>query len=477
MSETSTSIYRSDHILGLIDGELNDGLYRHWGTALAQMLPAETSLIVSADGRYFSQEFKAALIDGLLAGRINVVDLGTAPMDLTAFGEDMTGAAGHVCINGGSSPPEWSGLRWSLKDSPFSKTEQVERLQLEARSPSNLSTSERRGTYRQLDISYSWISWLQNVWYDTPGPSLRILVDPLHGNWSVLARQALQAVFPQMVFEAVHDEPLVDFGGLPTLNRSSKALETLSGEVRRQEADLGFTLDVDAGLFAVVDRFGVPLLPGELGWFFMRYLLGPALENEIFLHDIHCPEQIVTEGIRRGATPVVSRRGDDSFVTTMRKTNAIIGLGSEGEFYFRGARGNRITVFAICWLIDYLAANGVDLSILRKTFPRFFVTPEIRTPCTSMDRIIARLSEEWSSKPETTIEGIRFHLPGGRLHIRPIPDFAQTGFRFEAENRQALNRIVTRSAAALEGIEHVGLFLNEQYGLQTTKQDDNDEAI
>lgn len=470
MNCSTTSIYRSDRILGLAESELDAECYRRWGASLARLVSAGALLVVTTDGREYSEEYKDALVDSLHDGGVHVIDFGCLPSDLASYGAETVNAAGFVCVTGGAQPSGWTGLHWHLNRCPLSMTEQMKRLRQEAPIPPPVDPGHSTSQYRRLDLTYTWISWLQSVWYDTPHATFRILLDPLHGNWSGLARKCLQAIFPQMVFEAIHDEIRDDFGGLVPSSRCSASLESLCREVDLRRADLGVAFDADAGLFAVVDGHGIPLMPEELAWFVLHDLLGDALKDEVFLHDIHCPGPIVAEGIRLGGKPVPVRRGDESFSAAMKKTNALIGLGSEGEIYFRGAQGNRIVLFAVCWLIDFLACNETDLATWRKTFPRFWVTPEIQTLQASPELIVNRISTTWSVTPETTLEGIRFTVPGGRIDLRSIPDLSRIGFRFEAKNREELHKIVTRTAAVLEDVEDIGFFLDEQYEAQTVKR-------
>lgn len=476
MNVPTTSIYRSDHILGLVDGDLSVDLYRSWGRAFAHMLPERSIMAVSSDLRKSSEEFRLALIEALTLSGVQVYDLGTLPSDLASYGAETVGAAGFACVTGGPWPAQWNGLCWQLSNCSLSMAEQVDTLRTARQDPMVAPTSPSVGACRQLDITYSWVSWLQSIWYDTPNMTSCILLDPTHGNWSGLALKTLQTVFPHLVIEAVRNEPLGDFGGLDSPSRCPDALEEFCAVVEQRHAGLGVAFDVDAGLFMMVDGNGVPLRSGELSFFFLRDLLGPALEGENFLHDVNCPRTVVDEGIRWGATPISVCRGDHSFITAMKKANALIGLGSEGEIYFRGAQGNRIVLFAVCWLFDYLAVNGMELAEWRKTFPSFYTTPEIRTASASPERITDRLTEAWAVAPKPLVEGVRFSLPGGRLHVRPIPDFSQTGFYFEADDRPALDRIVAQTVAALNNLEHVGPFLETQYGALTAQRAGDKDA-
>jgi len=308
------------------------------------------------------------------------------------------------------------------------------------------------------------------VWYDVPEVPLRIVIDPMYGNWSHLAVRSLRSTFPQMTFESIHDEPEEDFGGMIPNAGYAKSIADLRSEVCRRGADLGVVFNVDATHFTLIDEQGVPLLSEEIIWFFLRNLLGEALADEVFLHDTHCSEILIHEGKRQGGRPVLVTLQGEAFISEMRRTNALIGFGSGGDIYFRGAQGHRIVLFAFCWFLDFFSRLGIPLSEWRKTVPRFFTTTEFRTPIASLDEVANRLSGPCGAQPMTTLDGIRFEIPNGRVDIRTIPDYSQLGFHFESVNLSSLNRLVRMCSSAMEDLDHIGLFLGEQFQAETARK-------
>lgn len=469
------SLYRNDHIFGRVDVDLNVGLFEHWGSVFAEMLPSGARFLVASDHRGSSEAYKAALLRGLRTRKILVLDAGRLPTDLLSFGNWIYKADGYASVTGGSHSPAWNGLRWSLTNTTFPLEEQVARLKA---SSSDFIPRERpqEGLLQACDIVSAWVPWLQSVWYDTPIKPLRVIVDPMYGNWARLARESMQAVFPHVLFEPFRDEPSEDFHGIVPRSRYPKTLRALCDEVVKTRADLGIALDADAGHFLIVDSNGVPLQTEEIAWFFLHDLLGVALEGEIFLHDVYCSELILAEGRRLGGIPVLSKMGERAFSQRMKDTDALIGLGSDGEIYFRGAQGQRIVVFTLCWLIDYMLCNDLSLSEWRKRCPFFFTTSEFRTPAVPIELIASRFSEKWRKTPRQTIEGIRFDTAIGRVDIRSIPDYGQLGFRFDATSRSEEIRFVRESIKALEGLDEVAPFLELQFATELERRFVNDSG-
>ncbi|MDR0705318.1 MAG: hypothetical protein LBF88_10070 [Planctomycetaceae bacterium] len=460
MKSSNPSLYRDDCILGLVEDELNETLYRSWGQSLAQMLPVGSKILVTSDFRQSSEQFKAALIEGALSNGVNIYDFGHIPSNLASYGLDLLSGNACVSVTGGNYASIWNGLRWFIPNSSCSKAMEIDRLRHEAKSLSE-SRVVTRGKYTTIDIIPTWWAFLQDVWYDTPKVPLHIVVDSMYGNWAPFAQQALQKCFPQTLFDSIHDEPKEDFGGMLPASRCRKSLSELCSEVVRRRADLGVAFEADAHGFALIDNLGQPLLSEEITWIVLHYLLGNAMNGEIFLHEVNCSEKIITEGIRLGASPRIVKNSHFAFLDKMQETNALIGFGVDGSFYFRGVCGRRIVIFAVCWFLDHFTRLGIPLSEWRKQFPAFYTTPEIRTPLVPLEEVVQRLSEAWSCSPSSTLEGVRFVVPNGCVHIRAIADFAQLGFHFETDHQAALRRIFSECCRALEGLDHLTFFLKE----------------
>ncbi|MDR2437802.1 MAG: hypothetical protein LBE12_00335 [Planctomycetaceae bacterium] len=462
MQSSNPIIYRNDFILGLVDGELSETLYKSWGQSLAGMLPVGSKVLVTSDFRQSSKLFKAALTEGLLSCGIDVFDFGNIPTNLASYGLDLIPGNASVSVTGGNYASIWNGLRWIIPNSSYSIAVQMERLHREVNLISvPKRTSTTRGSYQTIDMVPAWCTFLQDVWYDIPQFPLRIIIDPMYGNWAPLAQHALQTCFPQTLFESIHDEPKGDFGGMIPASRCRKSLAALCSDVISCHADLGIALEADAYSFLLVDNLGCPLLSEEITWIVLHYLLGTAMIGEIFLHDVNCSEKIIAEGIRLGASPCIVKSSHHAFLKRMQETNALIGFGCDGSIYFRGVYGRRIVIFAVCWFLDYFMRLKMPLSEWRKHFPTFYTTPEIRTPQVPLEEVVQRLSVTWSCSPSSTLEGIRFVVPDGRIHIRIISDFAQLGFHFETDNQSSLRRIFLECCDALKGLDHLSFFLKE----------------
>lgn len=371
MLETLTKIHRDPWILDLAEKNLTDECYRLWGRALGNLLPKMSAFVVTCDNRHHSAIYKNALVSGLLNEGIRVIDVGCKPTDVAVFAYNAIKAEGFASVTGDVQAPEINGLRWMLDRSARSHREQVAFLKKFEKKHGHLPEDETKtaGMFRQWDPTEEWTFWLRQIWYDTPNVLLKVVLDPMNGCWSRLAEPALASVFPSFDFDTVNDDPNKPFAAGISYRRRDPALTTLRSRIRACQADVGFALEPDSGRVLLVDDRGDLMTHEEVCGLYLE-MLGEAMDDEIFLHDKHCSPGNLNRGKYYGGIPELVTGGEPSFVAEMKRLNALVGFDCEGRVYFRGALGNRIVTFGICWILDYLAHLRRPLSAWRSRFAK-----------------------------------------------------------------------------------------------------------
>lgn len=446
--------YRSCDIRGVIGAELTPEFYTYCGLALASFLEKDAKFLVSRDPRISSGPFLAALIHGLQLGGMSVVNLGLLPPAITYYATRRVGADGFAIVSGFGAPETYNGLRWLLPLKPFVAEKHVQAL----RSKIEQLQSERPEIpemefppVRNLDVTYDYVGWLQDTWFDSPQRSLRIAVDPMFGSWAFKARRYIQAIFPHTFTTAIHDKPL---GTPKSSNNRTELLADICREVDFQKAEIGFVLEDDGERLCIIDRNGVPLRWEELTWLLLESI-GDSLKNETFVHDGFCSRVILREMQKKYRVNLVrSRNGTTFFFEQMRKNKAIFGAEACGRYFFRAIRGGTDPMFTICWIIDYLARTGIDLVQWRTTLPELFITPiadiSFSTPgIGSPDRFLDILAEQWSDYPIDRFDGIRIELPEGWLVARKSLSKQTFTFRLEGNDTKTRSDLIARCCCSL----------------------------
>jgi phosphomannomutase/phosphoglucomutase len=108
------TIFREYDVRGIAGHDLTEDIVERLGRALAVYLKGKKKhnrMIVGRDGRLTSPAFAHALIDGLTASGVDVLDIGEVPTGVTYYGLFSQKVDGGVQITGSHNPKEYNGLK------------------------------------------------------------------------------------------------------------------------------------------------------------------------------------------------------------------------------------------------------------------------------------------------------------------------------------------------------------------------------
>jgi phosphomannomutase/phosphoglucomutase len=306
---------------------------------------------------------------------------------------------------------------------------------------------------RPFDISFDYVAWLQETWVEALGVQRHVVLDPMHGCFARRARRYLQAIFPECLISAVHDEPDAAFAGRSPDCSQPHLLEELCDTVYQERAHLGVAFDGDGDRIALVDDEGVVLTAEETTWCLLQSF-GEQLRGEPFVYDLKLSDRVPEMARQLGAEPLVERSGHAFIRTRMIETNALFGAELSGHYFFRALEGSDDGLFAACRLIAYLGQSGETLSELRGKCPAIFVTPDLRVslPPDRQAGVIDRLRSIWSDRRQTMLDGVRIDFPKGWVLVRSSVTEPAVTFRFEGASWSELERLVRRVCNALDEV-------------------------
>ena len=150
-------IFKAYDVRGIVPQQLDAAMARKIGLAFQHVLDEEdrahgTTVVVSRDMRASSNELAAALIDGLTAGGLDVLDIGlaTTPMNYYAIGH--FGAAGGVQVTASHNPAQYNGFKFSRHGArPVSGDHGIALMEEKVKS-GDLPEAAERGTVRHAEV-------------------------------------------------------------------------------------------------------------------------------------------------------------------------------------------------------------------------------------------------------------------------------------------------------------------------------------
>src|SRR3954471_23514809 len=113
----AAGIFRQYDIRGIVGNDLTVEAARAIGSAYAANMAEKGvsgTIVVSRDNRPSGGALRDALVDGLTAGGVDVVDIGVVPTPLNYWALHHLPVAGGIQITGSHNPAEYNGFKLSL---------------------------------------------------------------------------------------------------------------------------------------------------------------------------------------------------------------------------------------------------------------------------------------------------------------------------------------------------------------------------
>jgi phosphoglucosamine mutase len=376
------------------------------------MLANEGQVVVGSDYRTTSAELKATVLGGLLGGGVDVVDAGTVPTPVLAFGVRAMCANAGIMVTASHNPPEDNGVKcYSHEGREYIPEEEQILEQFIAHRQFTDVAWDRVGT--QIVAPDFVDTYVQRILerVGSLGRKLKVVVDCANGTTYNLTPLILSKLGCEVISLNAH--PDGRFPGRPA-EPSPENLVTVCNFVRGLKADLGIAHDGDGDRLAVIDEKGRYVNNDTVLAFFARLLLG---ENG--------PGRIITSVDTSSRIYVVARSsGGKVERTRLGKTHAL--LDEENRKSIRlccepwkiidptwGFWGDAI--YAACRLIQSLDQTKGPVSSLFRGIPenpqkRFF----FRCPDESKDVVMAKVTQELTTQKDVsevwTFDGVRVNF-------------------------------------------------------------------
>ena len=251
-------IFREYDIRGIADRDLPDALVKDLGRALGTFIHKRggTRITLGRDCRVSSERIKKALLEGLLASGIDVIDIGLVPTPLLYFSVFELNTDGGIMITGSHNPPEHNGFKVCVGKTTIhgAEIQQVKNVLL---GKSFVSGS---GSLTEVDIKPSYTKMiLDNIKHPL---NLKICVDSGNGMGGIIGPE----IFRKLGCEVIELFSELD-GTFPNHHPDPTVVENLAAlknKIRESRAVVGIGFDGDADRIGVVDPSGRIIYGDEL---------------------------------------------------------------------------------------------------------------------------------------------------------------------------------------------------------------------
>ncbi|MSP49572.1 MAG: phosphomannomutase/phosphoglucomutase [Alphaproteobacteria bacterium] len=402
---------------------------------------------VGRDGRHSSPELSAALVEGLTAVGIDVIDIGRVSTPTLYFSVFELGTDGGVMITGSHNPPAYNGFKMMLGRKAFygEAIQRLGRIAADGRHREGQGTIEERNIrdiYADRVVRDLKLDRQLTIVWDTgngaAGPSVNDVSMRLE------SRHFLLNVEVDGDFPNHHPDPTV-----------AENLVDLIAKVKETGADLGIGFDGDGDRIGVVDNLGRILWGDQLLAIFAEDVLKRHRGAPI-IADVKASKGLYDWIAEKGGKPVMWKSGHSLVKAKMAEMQAPLAGEMSGHIFFGdGWYGFDDALFAGVRLIQILANGKATLAELKDRLPQAVNTPELRFSCPEerkfkvVEEVKAWLRGRNDGRSIVDIDGVRVTTPDGWWLLRASNTQAALTARCESADESGLDRLKDDLRAAL----------------------------
>ncbi|HZT40488.1 MAG TPA: phosphomannomutase/phosphoglucomutase [Bryobacteraceae bacterium] len=450
-----STIFREYDIRGIAETELPDEGVERLGRGLGTYLirNAGRRVNVGRDCRLSSGRLRDALVRGLTRSGCEVTDLGVVPTPVLYYSQIALEADGAIMITGSHNPPEYNGFKTMAAGAAIfgERIQQIrqliERGDFENGAGSEKSFDAVTGYVEEIAGQFAYPRRIKVVFdagNGTAGPVMR----RINARLNVDATE----MFFDMDGRFPHHHPD------PTLIEN---LEPLIAKVKQTGADLGVAFDGDSDRIGAVDENGNVVFGDMLMLIYGREILSRK-PGATFIGEVKCSQVMYDELRRLGGNAIMYRTGHSLIKAKMKQEHAELAGEMSGHMFFADRYyGFDDALYAACRLMEIVAKSGKPLSAQLEGVPKTVSTPEIRIDCPDEIKfaVVERVAEHFrKSHPVVDVDGVRVIFPQGWGLVRASNTQPVLVERFEAENKDLLERYRDQVEQALQQAkERVGV--------------------
>jgi phosphomannomutase len=456
--QVTSSIFKAYDIRGVVPSSLSEEVAEGLGKAFGTQAMAEgqTQVAVARDGRLSGPSLSAALIRGLVAAGVQVMDIGMATTPMLYFAAHTACQSG-IQVTGSHNPADYNGFKMVLAgraiygDEIQALRQMMESETWQLRVGGGVSHRDVLSDYTQRIVG--------DIQLARP---MKIVVDSGNG----IAGATAPGIFRALGCEVIELFSEVD-GAFPNHHpdpSKPENLQDLMNALKTTGAELGLAFDGDGDRLGIVTQDGNNIYPDRQMQLFAQDVLSRVPGGTI-LFDVKCSQRLAPAIEAAGGKALMYKTGHSLIKAKMKAIEAEGGqapLGGEmsGHIFFKERwYGFDDGTYAGCRLLE-IVSRSPDANVVLKALPTSFSTPELNMACqegephTLTSQLLKVAAQHFSAPAEISdIDGLRVDWPDGFGLIRASNTTPVLVLRFEGQTQAVLHRIEHDMLALLKTVK------------------------
>ena len=451
--QVTPSIFKAYDIRGTTPTTINEPVAEALGLAFGTQALAlgEKAVAVGRDGRLSGPALSAALVRGLVAAGVEVIDIGLATTPMLYFAAATLCTSG-IQVTGSHNPRDDNGFKMVLAGRAIHGEDiQALRRMIEGEA------WQRRagGRVRSVDVLPAYRERIAgDVKLARP---MKIVVDCGNG----VAGASAPGIFRALGCEVIELFSEVD-GHFPNHHPDPSKPDNLRDVIsalQQTDAELGLAFDGDGDRLGIVTKDGQNIFPDRQMMLFAQDVLSRVPGGTI-VFDVKCSQRLAPAIQQAGGVPLMHKTGHSLVKARMKEVDSPLGGEMSGHIFFKERwYGFDDGTYAGCRLLEILSRHA-DPSAVLNALPTSHSTPELNVACAEGEphplaaELQALAAEAFAAPAQvSTIDGLRIDWPDGFGLIRASNTTPVLVLRFEGHTDAALQRIEGEMLALLKRVK------------------------
>lgn len=377
-------------------------------------------VVVGRDARISGLMVRNLVVGTLQGMGIDVVDLGLSTTPTVEIAVPMEKAGGGIIITASHNPKQWNALKLLNADGEFigdSNGREVLALAetaLPYAEVNHLGRVRTDESYLQKHIDAVLALPLVNV-EAIKKANFSVVVDAVNSTGGIFVPALLEALGVKTIYK-IHSEPNGNFAHNP--EPLPENLIDLAHETVKKKASLGIAVDPDVDRLCFVcedgEMFGEEYTLVAVADYVLKNTPGNTVSNLSSTRAL----RDVTESA--GTEYHAAAVGEVNVVNKMKEVNAIIGGEGNGGVIYPAAHYGRDALAGIGLFLSHLALLGKPVSLLKSSYPHYFISKNKITLTDDMDidALLEKIRQQYAHQPHSTIDGLKIEFDKQWVHLR-----------------------------------------------------------
>ena len=450
--QLSPSIFKAYDVRGVVPSTLNEEVAEALGFAFGTQArkEGEKAVAVGRDGRLSGPALSAALVRGLVASGMDVIDIGKVTTPMLYFAASTLCSSG-IQVTGSHNPKDYNGFKMVMAGRAIygDEIQQLRHLMeagrgAQANEPGNVRNVNILAPYRDRILSDVKLA-----------RKMKIVVDSGNG----IAGASAPGIFRALGCEVIELFSEVD-GNFPNHHpdpSKPENLKDLIAAIHSHGAELGLAFDGDGDRLGIITKQGNNIFPDRQMMLFARDVLTRVPGGKI-IFDVKCTQRLAPAIREAGGEPIMFKTGHSLIKAKMREVGSPLGGEMSGHIFFKERWfGFDDGTYAGCRILEILSRSD-DPSAVLDNLPTSFSTPELNVKCAEGEphAVVEKLkaaAKFGGDAQVNTIDGVRVDWPDGFGLIRASNTTPVLVLRFEGHTPEALHRIEHEMLALLKTVK------------------------